>query len=316
MKKKNPFPYSNDNKRYNTWNYYLKNRFGKKIAKVPLDGGFTCPNRDGRCGVGGCTFCTSSGSGEFAGDRLDPLLIQYEKGKEMMKHKWPQADFIPYFQNYTNTYGPLSRIQQCIIPFLELDDVAAIAIATRADCLEQDVIDWLAECCSKKEIWVELGIQSVHDETAVAVNRGHNYAQVIDTCNRLSKTPLKICVHLINGLPGETEEMMLESARKVNELPIHAVKIHMLHLMKNTVMARQYEQHPFPILTRDQYVSLVVRQLELLRPEIILQRLTGDGADSELIAPLWTVKKTIVLNEIDKLMVKEDTWQGKKVNHG
>lgn len=316
MKSVNPFPFSDDNKRYHTWNYYLRHRFGKKIAKVPLDGGFTCPNRDGTRGYGGCTFCTSSGSGEFAGDRAEPLLDQYIKGQAVMRHKWPDADFIPYFQAYTNTYGPLSKIQACVKPFLDRPEVAAIAIATRADCLEPEKIAWLASCCASKEIWLELGVQSVHDATAQMINRGHSYAEVVETVQRLALTPLKICVHLIDGLPGEDEEMMLETVRQINLLPIHAVKLHMLHLMRDTQLARRYAEQPFPLLSREEYVSLVVRQLELLRPEIIIQRLTGDGASDALIAPQWTQKKTIVLNEIDKLMAREKTWQGKRAAHG
>ena len=316
MKTNNPFLYSDDNKRYHTWNYYLRHQFGKKVAKVPLDGGFTCPNRDGTCGTGGCTFCTRSGSGEFAGDRAEPLLSQYAKGQAMMRHKWPDADFIPYFQAYTNTYGPLSKIQDCLTPFLDRPEVAAIAIATRADCLEQEKIDWLAQCCVKKEIWLELGVQSVHDRTARQIHRGHDYAQVVETVTRLARTPLKICVHLINGLPGEDAAMMLETACQINQLPIHAVKLHMLHLMQDTQLADAYMQQPFPLLTRDEYVAIVVDQLERLRPEIIIQRLTGDGAGEALIAPEWTKKKTIVLNEIDKRMANLNTWQGKLVSNG
>lgn len=316
MKQINPFPYSNDNKRYQTWNYYLRHRFGRKIAKVPLNAGFSCPNRDGTRGICGCTFCTSQGSGEFAGRVSEPLLDQYTRGQIMMQRKWPDAGFIPYFQAYTNTYGPLDQIQACLRPFLDRNEVAAIAVATRADCLEPEKIAWLAKAARQKEIWIELGVQSVHDETALRINRGHDYAEVKETIRRLADTPLKICVHLINGLPEETPEMMLETVKQINILPIHAVKLHMLHLMKNTRMADDYLRSPFPLLSRDAYVELIVRQLECLRPEIIIQRLTGDGVSEDLIEPQWTRNKTAVLNEIDKQMARENTWQGKQAQHG
>lgn len=312
----NPFPYSDDNKRYHTWNYYLRHRFVGKVAKVPLNAGFTCPNRDGRCGWGGCTFCSDQGSGEFAGAVQQPLLRQFAEGCDRMRQKWPDARFIPYFQAYTNTYGPLEKIQQCLQPFLFLPQATAIAIATRADCLEEDTLQWLADCARHKEIWIELGVQSVHDETAQRIHRGHRFDVVVQALKRLSATPLKTCVHLINGLPGEDPAMMIESARQISALPVDAIKLHMLHLMKTSALGQDYLRHPFPLLSQEQYVDTVVRQLEVLRPEIIIQRLTGDGAASELIAPQWTVKKTIVLNEIDKQMARENTWQGKALRHG
>jgi len=307
MKKNNPFPYSSDNKRYKTWNWYLKNTFFSKVAKIPLNGGFTCPNRDGSKAFGGCTFCSAKGSGEFAGEIGEDYITQYEKGRKMMDHKWPNALTIPYFQAFTNTYGPLDKVKDCVEPFLEKEEVVAIALATRADCLSDECIAYLNECTKKKEIWVELGLQSIYDETAKTINRAHTYADFLDAIQRLNHTSIKICVHLMNGLPNETQEMMIESAKAVGKLPIHALKIHMLHLIKGTKMAEQN----FPLLTQEEYVNTVVKQLEVISPEIILQRLTGDGVEDQLIGPLWTKKKTIVLNEIDKLMVKQDTWQGK-----
>lgn len=311
MKQTNPFSYSDDNKRYHTYNYYLRHHFNNKVYKVPLNAGFTCPNRDGRCGVGGCTFCTPVGSGEFAGELGTDLLTQYEQGRNMMEQKWPHGLTIPYFQSFTNTYGSLEKIQQCLTPFLSKEEVVAISLATRADCLEQEKIDYLASCTQQKEIWIELGVQSVHDLTAQFINRGHDFKAVQQAIQRCQNTPIKVCLHLINGLPNESEEMMLETIRQVNQLPIHAIKLHMLHLMKQTTLAKQFEKQPFPILTREQYVKIVVKQLQLLRPEIIIQRLTGDGESSNLVAPEWTKKKTIVLNEIDKEMVLQNVWQGK-----
>lgn len=310
---KNPFPYSFDNKRYQTWNYYLKEHFHHKVYKVPLNGGFTCPNRDGKVSVGGCTFCSSSGSGDFIAKEED-LIKQFEFGKEMMEKKWPHGKAIAYFQSFTNTYGSLEKIKSCISPFLKMEEVVAISIATRADCLEEDIIEYLKECCQQKEIWIELGLQSIHDETAKLINRGHNFTDFLNGLNKLKKTNCKICVHLMNGLPNETKEMMIQTAQEIGKLKIDAVKIHMLHLIKGTKMEQDYQINPFHILSREEYVDIVINQLEVLPSRIVIQRLTGDGVLESLVAPLWTIKKTIVLNEIDKEMVRRDTWQGKKVD--
>ncbi len=307
----NPYPFTLDNKRYTTWNYYLQKTYNQKVFKVPLDGGFTCPNRDGTKGIGGCTFCSAKGSGDTILEDSD-LLKQYENGKEMMRKKWPTGKTIPYFQSFSNTYAPLSKIKRCIEPFLQLEEVCAIAIATRPDCLSNECIEYLSQCCQYKDIWLELGLQTIHDHSATHINRGHNCQDFSDAMERLRKTPIKTCVHIMNGLPYETEQMMIETAQFVNSSGVDAVKIHMLHLLKGTVLAEQYKQNPFPLLTRQQYVDIVCQQLQYLNPSIIIQRLTGDGLASELIAPDWTLKKTIVLNEIDKKMAKENIVQGEK----
>lgn len=311
MKKQNPFDYSDDNKRYHTWNYYLKKQYQEKVFKVALNANFSCPNRDGTCGIGGCTFCTALGSGDCAGDADDDLMTQYQKGLQLMHNKWPNGKGMAYFQAYTNTYAPLSVLKQTFTPFIEAEDVKALCIATRADCLEDDKIAWLQTCSEKKDIWIELGLQSIHDTTARMVNRGHNYADFLDCIQRLNGSNLKICVHLINGLPYESDAMMLESARALSTLPIHAVKLHMLHLMKGTKMAAQYEREALPLLTKEQYIDIVIQQLEVFSPRLVIQRLTGDGVQQNLLAPQWTCKKVVVLNDIDKEMVKRNTWQGK-----
>lgn len=306
----NPFPYADDNKRYHTWNYYLKQRFGAKTAKVPLDGGFTCPNRDGTKGVGGCAFCSAAGSGDTIPLHA-PLSVQFEQGLAVMRRKWPNCQAIAYFQAFTNTYGSLEKLHACFDPFVEKKDVCALAIATRADCLEQEVVDYLCELSKQKEIWVEIGLQSIFDDSAQRMNRGHTFAQFLACIHRLEQTPLKICVHLINSLPYETQEQMIESARVVGALPIHALKIHMLHLLKGTALADMYAKEPFPLLTMEEYVDTVIAQLEVLKPSLIIQRLTGDGLGEDLIAPLWTRKKIAVLNAIDQAMAKRNTWQGR-----
>ena len=307
----NPFPYSDDNKRYHTWNYYLKHRYHTKVFKVPLNTNFSCPNRDGTCGIGGCTFCGSLGSGEYAGNIEDDLSTQFKKGQEMMLRKWPNGKSIAYFQAYSNTYASLDVLKRTFQPFVDRDDICAISIATRADCLENEKIEYLQSLCQKKEIWIELGLQSIHDKTAMLCNRGHTFAQFLDCIHRLEKTDLKIVVHLINSLPYETQEDMIESAKVLSTLPIHSVKIHMLHIMEGTKMAEDYKQHPFPIQSEDEYVDTVIKQLEVLPPTMIIQRLTGDGVKELLITPKWTLKKVCVLNDIDKEMKRRNTWQGR-----
>lgn len=306
----NPYPYSLDNKRYTTWNYYLKTHYGTKVCKVPLNAGFTCPNRDGSKSTGGCTFCSSLGSGEFQGVTKQSLIEQFEQGAKVMHRKWPNAKLMAYFQSFTNTYGPLEKIKNCVEPFMQRNDVIGICIATRADCLSDEVIEYLEECAQTKDIWVELGLQSIHDKTALTINRAHTYQEFKDTVIKLSATHLKICVHLMNSLPDETKEMMIESAKQIGKLPIHAVKIHMLHLIKGTKMEQEWQKKPFPLLTQEEYVELVVEQLRVLPAHIIIQRVTGDGIKDSLTAPVWTLNKTQVTNDIDKLMAKLNIMQG------
>lgn len=313
MKQKNPFPYSFDNKRYHTWNYYLKNKYQQKVFKVPLNANFSCPNRDGTCGSGGCTFCGALGSGEYAGNIHDDLANQFSDVYEVMKRKWPTGLPMAYFQAYTNTYAPLEKLKEYFTPFVERTDILGIAIATRADCLEDDKIAYLQSLTKKKEIWIELGLQSIHDKTAIETNRGHDYTTFLDCIERLKNTDLKICVHIINSLPNEDEQMMLETAKQVGQLPIHAVKLHMLHVCEGTKMGEDYKKNPFPLLTLEQYIDIIIKQLELFPPEIIIQRLTGDAVKELLIAPEWTLNKTNVLNSIDKEMVRRNTWQGKQL---
>lgn len=311
MKKKNPFLYSFDNKRYHTWNYYLKTKYQNKVFKVPLNAAFSCPNRDGTCGVGGCTFCGALGSGEYAGNIQDDLLKQFHEIEQVMLRKWPNGKPFAYFQAYTNTYAPLDTLKYVFTPFIEKEDVLGLCIGTRADCLEDDKIAYLESLTEKKEVWIELGLQSAHDKTAKHINRGHDFFTFVDCVNRLKDTHLKICVHIINSLPYEDEEMMLETIKKIAHLPIHAVKIHMLHICKDTKMAEEFKEHPFHILSKEEYIDIVIKQLELLPPEMIVQRLTGDAMKELLIEPAWTLNKTVILNDIDKEMVKRDTWQGK-----
>lgn len=307
----NTFPYSSDNKRYHTWNYHLHRMFGCKVFKAALNAGFTCPNIDGSRGVGGCTYCLD-GSGDFAGDPADDILVQFEEIKKMMHKKWADAKYIPYFQAHTNTYAPSDVLRSRFEPVLAREGVVGISIATRADCLADDALEYLSELNERTYLIVELGLQTIFDETGEKINRCHTYAEFLEGYEKLRERGINVCIHLIDGLPGETKEMMLESAAAAARLNPHCVKLHMLHILKGTKMAEQYLNGAFTLPTLGEYTDIIVSQLELFPPETVIQRVTGDGGRDSLIAPLWSLKKFVVMNEIDKLMVKRDTYQGAK----
>ena len=308
----NNFKYSFNEKRYHTFNYYLKSKYNCKVAKVVLDAGFTCPNRDGKKSFGGCIYCSDKGSGDSNVSLGEDLLRQYEENKKVMNQKWPNDLYIPYFQSFSNTYGPLSKIKAMLEPFLYKDEVCEISIATRCDCLPDEIIEYLDSISNIKPIWLELGLQTSNDETGKFINRQYDFSDFKDALNRLSKTNIKVCVHVLNGLPHETKDDMLKTIMDIKDLKFDAIKIHMLHIIKNTTLADIYEKQPFEILTRDDYIGLVVKQLELLKPEVVVERLTGDPIKENLIAPDWILNKTTILNDIDKLMRKLDTYQGSK----
>lgn len=304
------FPYSFDNKRYHTYNYFLKNKYKQKIAKVSLNAGFTCPNRDGACGYGGCIFCSESGSGDFAGNVYDSLQKQFQDVSCIMQRKWPNCQFIAYFQANTNTYGNIERLKKTFEPFLNKDDVVGIAIATRPDCLSEDICDYLYELSQQCDLYIELGLQTIHDKTAQLINRGHNYKTFVEGVNKLRERHIDVCVHIINGLPYETYDMMLETVKTVGKLDIQGIKIHNLFILQNTKLYQLYQKNPFPLLTREQYISLVVEQLSYIPPHIVIERLTGDAPIQELFEPKWSIKKVTILNDIDKLMKEKDIYQG------
>lgn len=308
----NKFKYSLDNKRYHTWNYHLQQKFGCKVFKVALNGGFTCPNIDGTKGTGGCIYC-SGGSGDFAGNPAHSILTQFDEVRERMHKKWREAKYIPYFQANTNTYAPAEVLRERFEGVLACENVVGISIATRADCLEDDVLDYLSELNERTYLITELGLQTIFDETGRKINRCHSYADFLEGYNKLRERNINVCVHLIDGLPNETEEMMIESARAVGRLRPHCIKLHLLHVLKNTRLADMYARGEFELMTREAYVRTIVNQLEVIPEETIIQRLTGDGGRSSLIGPEWSLKKFVVLNEIDKLMVRLDTYQGAKL---
>lgn len=306
----NSFKYSDDNKRYHTWNYHLRHKFGCKVFKVPLNGGFTCPNRDGTRGTGGCTYCSALGSGDFAGDASKSIPEQFAEIKARMHKKWPQAKYIAYFQANTNTYAPVEVLREKFEAALSEENVVGLSIATRPDCLPAGVLEYLEELSRRTYLTVELGLQTIHDKTGVRINRCHSYAEFLEGFGALRERGINICVHLINGLPGETREMMLQSAAAVAALRPHCVKLHLLHVLKGTKIAAEYNSGGFKLMSLDDYVDIIVSQLELFHEDTIIQRLTGDGARDELIGPLWSLKKFVVLNEIDKEMARRKTYQG------
>ena len=307
----NNFKYSDDNKRYHTWNYHLHRKFGCKVFKVALNGGFTCPNIDGSKGTGGCIYC-SGGSGDFAGDPTHSILTQFSEVKTKMHLKWKEAKYIPYFQAHTNTYAPASVLRERFEPVLAQENVVGISIATRADCLADDVLEYLSELNARTYLIVELGLQTIFDETGEKINRCHTYSDFLEGYEKLRARNINVCVHLIDGLPGETKEMMVQSAREVARLKPHCVKLHLLHVLKGTRLAEMYANGDFSLMTLEDYVETIVNQLEVFPEETVIQRLTGDGGRDSLIGPKWSLKKFVVLNEIDKLMIKRDTYQGAK----
>ena len=306
----NLFMYSNDNKRYHTYNYFLKNKYKQKIAKVSLNAGFTCPNRDGTKGYGGCIFCSDSGSGDFAGNVADSLQKQFQEVSQVRRHKWPQCQFIAYFQANSNTYASIERLKETFEPFINQEDVVGIAIATRPDCLTEDICDYLYELSQKCDLYIELGLQTIHDQTGELIHRGHDFQTFVDGVKMLRKRNLDVCVHIINGLPYETHDMMLETAKVVGQMDIQGLKIHNLFILKHTQLYHMYQKQPFPLLSREEYISLVVEQLTYVKPEIVIERLTGDAPLSDLFEPQWSIKKVTILNDIDKLMKEKDLYQG------
>lgn len=310
----NPFPYAEDkNKRYHSWNFALRQEFGEKIFKVPIDAGFDCPNRDGTVAKGGCTFCSVSGSGDMIVAPEAPLPEQFEKEIAIMHKKWPQVDkYIVYFQNFTNTHAPVAVIRERFEQVLTLPGVVGISIGTRPDCLPADVVDYLAELNQRFYVWVELGLQTTFETTSNAINRAHDYQTYLDGVASLRKHNIRVCTHLINGLPGETIEMMQENVRRtIQDSDIQGIKLHLLHLMRNTRMLRDYHEGRLQLMRRDTYVSLICDQLEMIPPEIIIHRLTGDAPWDSLVGPMWSLKKWEVLNEIDQEMLRRNSYQGK-----
>lgn len=302
-----------DNKRYYTLNYYYKKTYGSKVFKVALNGGFSCPNKDGKKGTGGCIYCSPTGSGDFAGNIKEDILTQFENIKNMMLEKWPDAKYIGYFQANSNTYASVDRLKELYEPILNVDNVVGLNIATRSDCFNEDIYNYLEDLNKRTDLVIELGLQSMHEKTIELINRKETKEEFETCINELKKRNIKYVIHIINGLPGESKEDMIETAKYVNSLNPFGIKIHMLHVIKNTKLGDMYLENPFHILTKDEYIDIVINQLEYLDEDIVINRITGDPVKEDLIEPTWLLKKFVVLNDIDKEMVKRDTYQGAKI---
>lgn len=305
-----------DEKRYYSLDYYLKQTYGEKLYKIALDGDMTCPNRDGTLGARGCIFCSAGGSGDFAGDRRTSITEQIEAGKAQSIRKHNGSSYIAYFQAYTNTYAPVSYLRSVFTEAINHPDIRILSIATRPDCLNDDVLALLAELNKKKPVWVELGLQTIHEETAQFIRRGYKLPVFEDALRKLRKIGITVIVHTILCLPGESREMMLDTIRYLNTQDIQGIKLQLLHILKHTDLADYYEKHPFHLPSREEYYELLGMCICNLRPDIVIHRLTGDGPRKLLVAPLWTGNKRQVLNGMQRYFKEQNIWQGKEFIHG
>lgn len=302
-----------NDKKYHTFDYEMKKVFGEKAIKLSIDGNFTCPNRDGTIGKKGCIFCSERGSGDFNSDKSKSITEQIEEQKQIMSKKWKSSTYIAYFQNYTNTYDTVENLRKKFYEALSCENIKALAIATRPDCISPGVLDLLEELSSKTFLWVELGLQTINDNTANFLRRGYKLEQFNTTYEQLKNKNIRTVVHLIFGIPGESKENIIDSVKYVSEKHPWGVKLHMLHVLKNTDLADYYERTHFKILTEQDYVKLVCDALELLNPETVIHRVTGDGKKSDLVEPLWTLHKLKVLSDIDRELKLRESYQGKKI---
>lgn len=301
------FKYTLDNKRYHTLNYFFRQKFNSKVYKVGLNANFSCPNfKNGN----GCIFC-SHGSGNYYQEFS--LKEQFNLVREPLEKKWPNSKYIAYFQANSNTYAPVNILKEKFERMLEIPNVIGLDIATRSDCLNDEILDYLSELNKKTFLMVEIGLQSMHDKTLKLINRGHDLKNFEEVIKKLKSRNIFTVVHIINGLPYETKEMMIETVKYLNNLNIDGIKIHMLFIEKDTEIAKMYQEKPFHILTKEEYIDIVSTELEYLDPKIVIMRLTGDPNKENLIAPNWLLKKFCVLNDIDKNLKKHDIYQGDKI---
>lgn len=298
--------------RFYTLNNHYREKFGEKIYKLSLDGGFSCPNRDGTLGTGGCIFCSEGGSGDFAANHALSIKEQIAEAKKIFSCKRTGNKYIAYFQAFTNTYGPLSYLERIYSEAMDCEDVVGIAIGTRPDCLPDEVMTLLEQLNKQKPIYLELGLQTIHEETARFIRRGYELPVFEDAVRRAHAAGLNVVCHIILGLPGETNEMIFETIAYLNRLPIDGIKLSMLHVLRGTDLAKVYEESPFHTYEKDEYVDLVIDCVERIRKDIVIHRITGDGPKELLIAPLWSLNKRAVLNSIQKRLKERNTWQGRK----
>ena len=302
--------YFTKDKPYNSLHEYYIKEYGKKVAKISLNCGFTCPNRDGKKGYGGCTYCSKELSGDFAGDKNKSLKEQFDDIKKIMENKWPDTLYMPYFQAGSNTYAPVDYLKKIFEESLTFDkNIVGISIATRGDCINKKIADYLGELNKKTHVQVELGLQSANEKTSDIINRKMTNDELVIAIELLRKHNIEVVLHIINGLPGEDINDMLNTIDFINNLDIQGIKIHSLLVLEDTILADQYKKNPFKILTLDEYVDITVKQICRLRPDIIIHRLAADGNPKDLIEPKWTIKKMVVMNEIDKKLRKDGLYQ-------
>ena len=299
-------------KRYYSLDYYLKNTFNEKLYKLSLNGGMTCPNRDGSIDTRGCIFCSAGGSGDFAAPTTISIKEQIEFGKTLVSKKYTGNSYIAYFQAYTNTYAPVDYLRKIFTEAIMQPEIKVLSIATRPDCLDEEILSLLDELNQIKPVWIELGLQTIHEKTAQFIRRGYPLSVFHKAVEDLRKRNITVIVHTILCLPGETEEMMLDTISYINSLDIQGIKLQLLHVLKGTDLAGYYEKNHFWLPTLDEYMILLSRCIVHLRPDIVVHRLTGDGPAGLLIAPLWTTNKRHVLNSIQRYFKEEDIWQGKE----
>ena len=306
------FKYSDTNKRYYTLDYFYKHKFNSKVFKVSLNAGFTCPNKDGTVGVGGCIYCSKSGSGEYGGDKNKDLITQFNEVKDVMLKKWNNAKYIGYFQANTNTYASVDVLKEKYEPILKQKDVVGLSIGTRCDAISEECLDYLSDLNSRTFLTIELGLQTIHESTSILINRCHTLECFTDMVKKLRDRNINVVVHIINGLPYETNDTMLETVKFLSNLDIQGIKIHALSILKGTRLEELYNKTHFHVMDRSEYINTVCDQLEYLREDIVVHRLTGDPMVSDLIEPKWLIKKTTILNDIDKEMVRRNSYQGIK----
>lgn len=299
-------------KRYYSLDSYIKETFGEKLYKISLDGGMTCPNRDGTLDTRGCIFCSAGGSGDFASDRKLSIKQQLAQGKQLVSKKYAGSGYIAYFQAYTNTYASVSYLENIFTEAMDDEGVKVLSIATRPDCLSPEILALLFRLNQRKPVWIELGLQTIHETSARFIRRGYTLDVFEKAVYDLKKIGVSVIVHTILYLPNETEDMMLETISYLNKLPINGIKLQLLHILKGTDLACLYEKSPFHLPTMDEYFILLGKLLSHLRPDIVVHRLTGDGPKSLLLAPLWTSNKRLVLNTMQKYLKDADIWQGKE----
>ncbi len=301
----------NNNKRYYDLKSYWVNLFGYPVYKLTIDAGFTCPNRDGSIARGGCTYCDSRGSALRRESPLPPVGEQLRRQKDRYQQRGQAKKFLAYFQTFTNTYAPLEHLRKLYDEALQVEDIIGLAIGTRPDCVPDETISLIRTYAQSRHVWLELGLQSIHDQTLREINRGHDAATFRDAVSRAAGSGLLLCVHIIVGLPGETKDMILETARAVASLPLDGIKIHSLLALQGTPLGNRYQRGELNLMTKDEYVDTVCDILELLPPGMVIQRLTADGYRDIFLGPAWAANKLAVINAIDSEMERRDSWQGK-----